>query len=275
MRVHAADDQALEVQLRLNAQHHVQIQRVVVGVEGARRRADLEGREDGRVHLQEAASVQECAQLPQDIAALDEGVLHVGIDDQVQIALAIAGVGVLQAVELLRQRVQRLGQQGDLLGVHAHLAGLGGEHEALHADDVADVVALEGLVGLLAHVVPADVDLNFAVPVQQVGKARLAHHAAGHHAARDGDLALLTFDVVGDDLRGVGVDVKGGDGVGIATLRLQRLQLFQTDAVLLGQLLLGHFQGVHIVFSHVYALLHKRTGVWNTCRSIRFNACGC
>ena len=32
--VHAAHDQALEVQLSLNAQHHVHVQAVVVGVEG-------------------------------------------------------------------------------------------------------------------------------------------------------------------------------------------------------------------------------------------------
>ena len=39
--VHAADDESLEVQLRLDAEDHVHIQRVVVRIERTRRRADL------------------------------------------------------------------------------------------------------------------------------------------------------------------------------------------------------------------------------------------
>ena len=64
--VHAADDQALEVQLGLDAQHHVHVQGVVVGVEGAGRSADLERGQDGGIHLQEALLVQISADLLQD-----------------------------------------------------------------------------------------------------------------------------------------------------------------------------------------------------------------
>ena len=41
---HAAHDQALQIQLGLHAQHHVHVQRVVVGVEGAGAGTDLKGR---------------------------------------------------------------------------------------------------------------------------------------------------------------------------------------------------------------------------------------
>ena len=163
--------------------------------------------------------------------------------------------------------MQRLGQQGDLLRVHGDLAGLGAEHEALHADDVADVEALEGLVGLLAHVVAADVDLNAALAIQQVREAGLAHHAAGHHAACDGDGLFNVVGEVAHDLRGVIGDV-GGDGVGVLALHLQGLQLLQADAVLLGQLLLGDLRGVVDFFSHLNAPL-KRPACGNTCRSDR------
>ena len=58
--------------------------------------------------------VQVSADLLQDLAALDEGVLDLGVDDEVHIALTVAGLGVGQAVELLGQGQQALGQQRQL-----------------------------------------------------------------------------------------------------------------------------------------------------------------
>ena len=78
--VHAAHDQALQVQLGLDAQHHVHIQRVVVGIERAGGRADLKRGQDGGVDLQEALLVQVGADLLQDLAALDKSVFdHLGL----------------------------------------------------------------------------------------------------------------------------------------------------------------------------------------------------
>ena len=75
---------------------------------------------------------------------------------------------------------------------HRDLAHLGAEHFALAADDVADVQLLEGRVGLVAQQIPLHKDLDIALLVPQMGKARLAHDTFGHHAAgqRD-DLAGL------------------------------------------------------------------------------------
>ena len=94
----AAHDQALQIQLRLDAQKHVDIQRVVVGLEGAGRRADLQRMQNRRVHLQKAAGVEEIAHGVDHAAALAEGFAHLGIDDHVHIALTVAKVGVLEAV---------------------------------------------------------------------------------------------------------------------------------------------------------------------------------
>ena len=99
--IHAAHDQALEVQLGLDAQHHVHVQGVVMGVEGACRSTDLERGQDGGIHLQKALLVQISADLLQDAAALDEGVLHLRVCDQIHIALTVTHLGIGQAVELL------------------------------------------------------------------------------------------------------------------------------------------------------------------------------
>ena len=121
--VHAADNEALEVQLRLDAEDHIHIQRVVVGIERARRRADLKRRQDRGIDLEIAAPIEEAAQLAQDKAALHERVLNVGVHDEVHIALAIAGLKIRQAMELVRQRQQSLGKQDDLVRAHGDLCG--------------------------------------------------------------------------------------------------------------------------------------------------------
>ena len=50
--------------------------------------------------------VHELADGLDDLRALDEGIAHLGVDDHVEVALAVAGVHVLEAVELLRQGMQ-------------------------------------------------------------------------------------------------------------------------------------------------------------------------
>ena len=65
------------------------------------------------------------------------------IRDQIQIALPVAGLDVLQAVPLLGHGEQSLGEELELLGVDAELAGARAEQIAFHADDVAEVDQLE------------------------------------------------------------------------------------------------------------------------------------
>ena len=220
------------MQLRLDAQIHVDIQRVVVGDEGAGRRADLQRAQHGGIDLEVAVVVHELADGLDDLRALDKGIAHLGVDDHIEIALAIAGVHVLEAVELLRQGMQALGEQRDLLRVDADLARLGAENDALDANDVAEVEVLELFVGFLADIVAADVDLDLAVAVQHVGEAGLAHHAARHHAAGDGNgLAVQRLKVVQNFPGAMGL-VVAGEAVGVAALGLQSAQLFQADAVL-------------------------------------------
>ena len=245
--IHAAHDQALEVQLSLDAQHHVHVQAVVMGVEGAGRGTDLKRSQDGGVHFEEALLVQISADLLQDLAALDEGVLDFGVGDQVHIALTVTHLGVGQAVELLGQGTQALGQQGQLGGTHAQLAGLGAEHLALDADDIAHVQLLEGGVGLFAQLVAADVQLDIALVIAQVGKTCLAHHALGHHTAGQRNV-LAAVGLVGQVLefflqvRRVGVLRVLGQGEGVVACGLQ-----------VGQLLAAHL--------HLLALRQTLCGV--------------
>ena len=91
-----------------------------------------------------------------------------------------------------------------------NLAGLGAEHGALDAHNVADVILLERGIGVLANVVAPNIDLNVARAVQNMRKARLAHDALGHHASCDADGLAFELVKVGKDVGAVMRLIKRG-----------------------------------------------------------------
>ena len=251
--LHAAHDQPLEVQLGLDAQHHIHIQGVVVGIERAGGGADLKGGEDGGIHLQKALAVQIGPQLAQDLAALGEGILHLRVDNQVHIPLAVAQVGILEAVPLLRQREQGFGEQDDLLRLDRDLPLLGAEDLPLDPQDIPDIPLFKVGVGLLPHAVPAHIALHPAAAVLQVDEGGLAHNPAAHHPPGDGHPLALHLLKLGHNLGGGSGALVTGDGKGVPARRLQGVQLVPPDlehlrellGLLLGGLQLGVLLLVH------------------------------
>ena len=215
-----------------------------MGNERPGRSTDLKGGQDGGIHFQEALAVQIAAQFPQNSAALDEGILHVRVDDQVHIALAVAGFPVGKTVELFGQRQQALGEQGQLIDAHRDLAHFGAEHFAFAADDVADIQLFESSIGFIAQQIPLDEDLDVTFLVPQMGKAGLAHDALGHHTACQGD-SFAGFRLGGQigelsfQIGRVGILGILGDDKGVLAGGTQVGQLLAAHSRLLGQILLG------------------------------------
>ena len=186
----AADDQALQVQLRRDAQEHLLVQRVVVRDEGLGVGPAGNGVQHGRLDFHEAALGHEVAHGRQRLAARGKARARGLVHDQVDVALAVLQLLVLHAVELVGQRAQAFCQQADRRGVDRQLALAGAEHVALDGDDVAQVPVLEGFVDILAHVL-GDVGLDAAGGILHGGEAGLAHHPFQHHAAGDAGGNLL------------------------------------------------------------------------------------
>src|SRR5215469_7631183 len=177
--VHAlepADDQALQIQLRGDAQVHVQIECVVVGTERPRRRPARYRLHHRRLDLEEVERIEEITQVAHDARARTEHVAAGFADDEVNVALAVTGLGISESVPLVGQRAQRLDEQPQPLHPHRQLAGLGTKQHAAGADDVTDIPALERFVAgpdrFLLHV-----QLYLPGAIADLGEARLAHHA--------------------------------------------------------------------------------------------------
>ena len=228
--LHAAHNQALEVQFRRDAQVHVDVQRVVVGDERPRGRPAGDGVEDRGLHLDVAQAVQHGADGADDAAAADEGLLHLRVDNQVDVSLAVAQVGVLQAVELLRHGEQRLRQQADLPRMDGDFAPARLEHVPLHADDVADIpVIFEVGVARFPDLVDFQINLDAAGAVVQVHEAGLAHVAPAHDAPRDADVPVFQLgEAVADFPRRV-VARAGRNQERVLARPAQARQLFAPD----------------------------------------------
>ena len=101
----AAHDEALQIELRLDAKIHVDVERVVVRLERTGVRADLEGQQDGGIHLHIPVRIEVPAHRGDDLRATEEGLAHILVHDEVDVAEAVLHIDVLQPVVLFGQRL--------------------------------------------------------------------------------------------------------------------------------------------------------------------------
>jgi hypothetical protein len=118
----AADDQALQVELGRDAEVEVDVERVVMCDKRSRRGAAGHALHHRRLDLEEAALAEEAPDVIDDAAPDLEDAPRLGVGDEVEVALAVARLDVLEAVPLLRQGAERLGQEPELVHLERQLA---------------------------------------------------------------------------------------------------------------------------------------------------------
>mmetsp|Transcript_16483 Transcript_16483/g.34816 ORF Transcript_16483/g.34816 Transcript_16483/m.34816 type:complete len:265 (-) Transcript_16483:433-1227(-) len=132
-----AHDKHLQVELGRDAHVQVAVELIVVSDERLGRRAASDHVHHRRLHLKEAAHVEEAPDEVDDLAARAEDVACAAVEDEVQIALAVARLLVGKAIRRLGHHVQARREQLHLRGEDGQLATLGLPGHALHAHDVA------------------------------------------------------------------------------------------------------------------------------------------
>ena len=135
--VQSSDDELLEVQLGCDAHEHVEVEVVVVRAEGSSSRPARYHIHHGRLHLQEAALVEEAAHVVDYLAARVEVVAVLRVQHQIEVALAVARLLILQPVVLRWQQAQAGSEQCGGGGEDAQLARVGAAGLPDHTDDVA------------------------------------------------------------------------------------------------------------------------------------------
>ena len=144
--------------------------------------------EHRRLDLDEAALVERAAEAGDHLVADVERPAGLGVDDEVDVALAEAGVGVGQAVPLVGQRAQRLGEQLEAVDLDRQLAGARRHDRAVDADPVAAVELLDRGEPVVADDGLRDEQLDLGAALGDRGEHELAGVALEHDAPGDADL---------------------------------------------------------------------------------------
>src|SRR5207248_4301393 len=99
--LHPPHDEALEVELEGDAEIEVDVEGVVVGDEGAGRGTALDALQHRRLHLPEALLPEVLADGVDGLDADLEDLEGAVVDDEVDVALAVAGLEVGEGLPLL------------------------------------------------------------------------------------------------------------------------------------------------------------------------------
>ena len=181
----ATNQAALQMELGGNAQVAFLVKRIEMRNERLSRSAALNGLQNRRFNFHIAVRLHVTAERGKDGGALAEGVAHVFVHDEVDIALAVTGLFIGEAVELLGQRTHSLRKQRKGARSDGELAALRAHDNAFDVHDVAQVKVAQKLPIGLGHVVDAAEKLNVGRGVAHHEEHDFALAALGHNTAAD------------------------------------------------------------------------------------------
>ena len=233
----ATDDESLEVELCSDTHVHIDVQGIEMGDERTGAGTTGDRLQNRRLHLRISGLVEEVTHRTQHGGTLEERVLDAIVDDEVDITLTGAQLGIVEliighAILVFHdgQRFEALAEEFQALGMDTHLSGLCLKNEAFDADKVTDVkefledLIIEVLVLVGTDIITGDIDLNTALGVLELNEAGLTHDTTCHHTAGDDDFAFLALFVFCLDIRTEGIGGKLGCWIGVDTHVAQLLK---------------------------------------------------
>ena len=178
-----AHHQTLQIQFRSNPEIQVDVQGIVMGDEGPCSGAPRDGVQHRGLHFQVALVVQHLPDAFDDLGPFHEHIPDFRVHDQIHIPLAVADFLIFQSMPFFRQGFQGLGEEFQFLDTDGGFPHMGLEHSAFHSHDIPDIQQLHHAVGLFAHFVLPDVQLDLAGLVLEIHETGLAVAPDGQETA--------------------------------------------------------------------------------------------
>jgi hypothetical protein len=195
----AADHEPFQIEFGRYPEEEGLVQIVVERREGAGVRPAVAGLERGGLELEEAPVGEVGPDRRDDPAPRAECLADTLVHHEVEVALPVALLRVLETVELLGQIDERLAEQDHVVDPEGELSDPGPERSAHDADDVSavDLVDEPG-ESIVAEIVLPDVELDPPGPIAEVGEDGLAVVPDRVQAPREAELLVrrLMADVI-------------------------------------------------------------------------------
>ena len=158
----------------------------MVGFKGFGRRTARDGLQHRGFDFEEAAVVEEAANMRNHLRTHAKGMARFFVHDQINVALTVALLGVGQTVVFVRQRTQGLGQQLHVFHVHIQVALAGASQRPFGGDDVAQIPGFDCFQRLCRQALAVNVDLQTTGAVLQHHEGATVKHDATGNLDRDG-----------------------------------------------------------------------------------------
>src|SRR5262249_38492277 len=161
----AAHDEPLQVELRSDSQVQAHVERVVVRDKRSGECTARDWLHHRRFDFEESTLDEELPDRRDHAAAQLEYAARVGVHDEIEVALTIPDLDVLEPMPLLRQRKQTLRQEFQLRRPDRQLVRTRPEQPPGNTDPVAEIEQLENLEVALGQRILSDVHLDPRAPV--------------------------------------------------------------------------------------------------------------
>ena len=202
----------------------------------------------GRIRLEargldfdEGFAFEEVSHLANDRGAEQKTFPGFFTGDEIQVTLTVLDLHILETVELLRQGAEAFSEKGVILDLEGFFSHTCGEHLACGTEEIADVDEVHVvLIALLAYVIDLHAKLELSAQILDRDEAEFPHPAYGGDSSGNTDPRGSI-----SELAGLGQTMRS-----LVTFRvrvnpgsLQFLELFSTDQLLFGQILMIGLHG--------------------------------
>ena len=222
----SSDNQTLQVQFERNPKFFIFAKSIIMSDKRTSRCSSGIVYQHRSLDLHKAPAVQEIPDLSDNLGSLDKRLFYILIHNQVDISLAVADICVDQTMELLRERLQRFGQQCHLLRMNRDFPRLRLKYIALHADDIADIHALEFFIGFISQRISLHITLNGTQFILNMTEGSFSHDTLAHDAACNGNFPAVHLLKMFHDFPAVAGLIVFRNDKRILSRRLQLRQLF-------------------------------------------------
>jgi len=176
-------NQPFQIQFRGNPQVKIHPQRVVVGLEGPRHRSARPGLHHRGFDFQKIAILHEAANQLDDPASPLKHLPDLRIDHQIEVALAVPGFDIRQAVPLFRKHTNGFGHQAQPARLDGQLPCFCPEDPPFDMDDVSHIQLFEKLIRSFTDQLPVYIALNPALSVLQADERGFSEIPYGHDSS--------------------------------------------------------------------------------------------
>jgi hypothetical protein len=185
--VEAGDEHTFEIKFEGDTEEEVMIKGIHMGYEGFSGGATGDVVEHRSFDFGVFSIPKKLANFLNNLGPFKGTISGFGVNDEIQVSLAVNLVIIGEAVPFFGEGSEGFGDEGNGLGADGNFFGFSFKEGASNANDIADIEFFKIGVGRWADIILGDIDLDFAIAVEEFNKSCLTHIAVNDDTSGNGE----------------------------------------------------------------------------------------